>query len=326
MPKKNSTKDYKKLPPPISIILDSPKMNSSSENIGLVVKSFGSEVEIEAQIGGILGKKFRCHLQKKLPDIVVGDNVFWEINSTSKGVITALLPRKNKLSKLDDSRKSKLIAANVDLIVIVFSITPRPYRNLIDRYLVAAEHASISPLLLISKSDLLHKNCSYLIKDLAKLYRSLNYRVIEFSRHIPETKNQLKDILKDRSSIFVGQSGVGKTSLINSLLPNINLRTGSLSRKLKQGMHTTSTTSLFTIPEGGRIIDSPGAQCFHFGKIMKKDVDSGFVEIRRLLGKCRFRNCRHSREPGCAILQALEKGYIHPERMKSYLDIIGSLK
>ncbi len=218
----------------------------------------------------------------------------------------------------------KPVAANVDQIIVVFAPIPEPHANLIDRYLIAAEHAGIAPLLLLNKADLIDEGNRAALESLLGVYRQLDYPLLEVSAHDGAGMSALRERLDGRISVFVGQSGVGKSSLVNSLLPDVDTRVGALSEQTGKGTHTTTTARLFHFPGGGDLIDSPGIREFGLGHV-SRDVEAGFIEFRDLLGTCRFRDCRHDREPGCALLKALDDGRIQPQRMASYRHILSSL-
>ena len=291
------------------------------EQHGLVIAHFGVQVDVEDGDGQIC----RCHLRANLPTLVTGDRVVWRAGNQGQGVIVAQLPRTSELCRPDTRGQLKPVAANVDQIVIVFAPLPQPHANLIDRYLIAAEHAGIRPLLLLNKADLLDEDNAAFIDSLLATYRQLGYPLLEVSAHDGAGMAELRAALDDRISVFVGQSGVGKSSLVNSLLPGVDLRVGALSELTGKGTHTTTTARLFHFPEGGDLIDSPGIREFGLGHVSRDDVEAGFIEFRELLGRCRFRDCRHDREPGCALLLALEEGRIQPQRLASYRHIIASL-
>lgn len=295
------------------------------EEFGQVIAHFGVQVEVEALDGENRGQTCRCYLRANLPALVTGDKVVWRAGNQGIGVIVAQLPRSTELCRPDSRGLLKPVAANVDLIVIVFAPMPEPHANLIDRYLVAAEHAGIHPLLLLNKADLIDEQNSVVLNDLLSVYRGLGYPVLEVSAHQGDGMQQLQQQLDGKVSVFVGQSGVGKSSLVNSLLPEVGTRVGPLSEFSGQGTHTTTTARLFHFPGGGDLIDSPGIREFGLVHVSRNDVEAGFIEFNDLLGKCRFRDCKHDREPGCALLNALEEGRIHPQRMHSYRSILASL-
>ncbi|WP_314409810.1 small ribosomal subunit biogenesis GTPase RsgA [Pseudomonas kuykendallii] len=295
------------------------------EQTGLVIAHFGVQVEVEAEEGEIRGQVFRCHLRANLPALVTGDRVVWRAGNQGNGVIVAQLPRNSELCRPDSRGQLKPVAANVDLIVIVFAPLPEPHANLIDRYLIAAEHAGIRPLLLLNKADLVDEQNGPRLNALLAVYRQLGYPLMEVSAHEGGGMDALQARLDGHVSVFVGQSGVGKSSLVNSLLPGVDTRVGGLSEVTGKGTHTTTTARLFHFPGGGELIDSPGIREFGLGHVSRDDVEAGFIEFADLLGTCRFRDCKHDREPGCALLKALEEGRIQPQRMASYRHIIASL-
>lgn len=295
------------------------------EQAGLVIAHFGVQVEVEALEGETAGQVFRCHLRANLPALVTGDQVVWRPGNQGDGVIVAQLPRNSELCRPDMRGQLKPVAANVDQIVIVFAPLPEPHANLIDRYLVAAEHAGIRPLLLLNKADLIDAQNREALQALLEVYRQLGYPLLEVSAHQGDGLERLKQALDRRVSVFVGQSGVGKSSLVNGLLPGVDTRVGALSELTGKGTHTTTTARLFHFPGGGQLIDSPGIREFGLGHVSRADVEAGFIEFGELLGRCRFRDCKHDREPGCALLQALEDGRVQPQRMASYRHIVASL-
>lgn len=295
------------------------------EQAGLIIAHFGVQVEVEALEGDHVGSTFRCHLRANLPVLVTGDQVVWRQGSQQDGVIVAQLPRHSALCRPDSRGQLRPVAANVDQILLVIAPWPEPHANLIDRYLIAAEHAGIQPLLLLNKSDLLDESNRSSLQSLLAVYESLDYPVLRVSALDGVCMDQLRARLDGRVSVFVGQSGVGKSSLINSLLPGVDTRVGALSASTRKGTHTTTTARLFHFPGGGMLIDSPGIREFALSHVSRADVDAGFRELRDYLGRCRFRNCRHEQEPGCALREALAEGRIHPQRMESYRLVLGSL-
>ena len=296
-----------------------------AEQVGLVIAHFGVQVEVEAQDGDDAGQVFRCHLRANLPTLVTGDRVVWRPGNQGIGVIVAQLPRHSELCRPDMRGQLKPVAANVDQIIVVFAPIPEPHANLIDRYLIAAEHAGIAPLLLLNKADLIDEGNRAALESLLGVYRQLDYPLLEVSAHDGAGMSALRERLDGRISVFVGQSGVGKSSLVNSLLPDVDTRVGALSEQTGKGTHTTTTARLFHFPGGGDLIDSPGIREFGLGHVSRADVEAGFIEFRDLLGTCRFRDCRHDREPGCALLKALDDGRIQLQRMASYRHILSSL-
>ncbi len=290
------------------------------EQTGLVIAHFGQQVEVESADGS----SHRCHLRTHLDNLVTGDRVVWR-EGVPTGVVVAQLERGSLLERPDPQGRLRPVAANIDTVVVVVAAQPEPHANLIDRYLVAAEAIGMRPLLLLNKSDLIDDDNRQQIDDLLALYQGIGYRVIRSSTASEHGLDELQQTLQEHISIFVGQSGVGKSSLVNALLPGTDTRVGALSQGRAKGRHTTTTARLFHFPGGGDLIDSPGIREFGLLNLDRDTVASGFVEFRPHLGHCRFRDCKHEQEPGCALLEALERGEIPPLRMHSYRQIINSL-
>lgn len=292
----------------------------SSEQKGLVICRYSKHFEVQALEGEDKGHIHRCVCRTNLGSIVAGDHVTWRAGAERTGVIESKLDRTSLLERPDNFGRLKAVAANIDQMLIVISPSPSPQPNLIDRYLVAAELMNIRPVLLLNKSDLLDESNEELIIELLELYKGLGYQTeqVVSSRHQTPVLNRLPNIINNRTSIVVGQSGVGKSSLINTLLPNANLAVGDLSATTGEGTHTTTQAKLFHLPTGGKLIDSPGIRDFSLWHIDVEQLQHGFVEIAKHIGYCRFRDCKHEEEPGCAILNAVESGDIDEVRFDSY--------
>ena len=240
------------------------------------------------------------------------------------GVVVAVLPRNSALQRPDPHGDMKTVAANIDRIIVVVAPYPEPHANLIDRYLVAANAIDIEPVLLINKTDRIDDLTRDKISYLEKTYRDLGYQVLLVSTKNGTGLEEFREYLTHYTSVFVGQSGVGKSSLVNALLPESNLRVGDLSER-QQGTHTTTSATLLHFPGGGHLIDSPGIREFGLWHMDEADVLEGFIEFRPFLGHCKFRDCSHRHEPSCAILTALENGKISATRMDSYRYILRTL-
>ena len=297
----------------------------SDEQAGTVVTHFGQQVMVEdAQ-----GQRYRCHFRANLSALVVGDQVLFQAPASnaaaSTGVVTAITPRTTELLRPDPYGNLKPVAANVDLMLITFAPVPAPSSVLLDRYLVAAELSGIRPLLLLNKADLVDDTLRPLMDELTRLYEPLGYPVIEVSASAAQNLQPLRDALAGHTSVFVGQSGVGKSSLINALLPDAALEVNAVSAQSGLGQHTTVTARLFHLPEGGQLIDSPGVREFGLWHIDEQELLKGYVELAPLAAKCRFRNCSHRHEPGCALVAAAETGEISQERLDNFFHIADSL-
>lgn len=289
------------------------------EQAGVVVSHFGSQVDVEAADG----ETRRCHFRANLPSLVTGDEVVWR-DAEPTGVVVALQPRHSVLQRPDPYGDMKIIASNVDLIVIVCAPKPEFHANLIDRYLVAAEQVGITPLIVLNKTDLLEADQASHSGILAQLqaYRDIGYSTLLASCYREQGLDALADALARKTSVLVGQSGVGKSSLINRLIPDLELKTGALSDSSDKGTHTTTYSRLLHLPNGGQVIDSPGIREFGLWHMDKEQLLAGFIEFRPFLGHCRFRDCQHEQEPGCALLEALQQRRISAQRFNSFRQIL----
>ena len=299
------------------------------ERPGRIVAHFGRTLDVRPEGGD---EAVRCHLRANLEGLVTGDRVIWRGREDPngrvvEGVVVARGERDSVLERPDARGQLKPVAANIDQILIVFAVEPEPHPNLIDRYLVAAEATGIAPVLVLNKIDLLPEDGGELLALLHR-YEALGYPVVTTTTERANGLDALHARLAGRTSVFVGQSGVGKSSLIDRLLPDEELRIGALSKDSRKGTHTTTTARLYALPgaESAELIDSPGIREFGLGHLDEQQVAEGFIEFRDLLGHCRFRDCRHRHEPGCALLEAVERGEVHPERFASYRRIVDSLE
>ncbi|MBB3190884.1 small ribosomal subunit biogenesis GTPase RsgA [Halomonas cerina] len=292
------------------------------ERPGRVTAHFGRTLDVAPDKGD---EPVRCHLRANLEGLVTGDRVVWRAGQDGSGVVVARGERDNVLERPDARGQLKPVAANIDQLLIVFAVEPAPHANLIDRYLVAAEATGIAPVLVLNKVDLLPSRGGEL-RELLGRYEALGYPVVTTTTAREGGLDALYRRLAGRTSVFVGQSGVGKSSLIDRLLPDENLRIGALSEDSRKGRHTTTTARLYAMACGGELIDSPGIREFGLTHLEERQVAEGFIEFRAHLGHCRFRDCRHRHEPGCALLAAVEHGDIHPDRFASYRRIVDSLE
>ncbi|ASJ95576.1 small ribosomal subunit biogenesis GTPase RsgA [Shewanella marisflavi] len=295
------------------------------EQLGTVISRFGQHADVETESGELV----RCNIRRNIQSLVTGDKVIvrqaTETSATIAGVIEAVHPRHSSLSRPDLYDGIKIIAANIDQILIVSSVVPSFTTQIIDRYLVAAEDTGIAPVIILNKIDLLSDEEAPQVEAALKRYQAIGYSVYQVSSKSGEGVEAIKALLKDKVSVFVGQSGVGKSSLINALLPEAELITGDVSETSGLGQHTTTTAKLLHFPSGGDLVDSPGVREFALWHLPAERVGWCFIEFRDYLGTCKFRDCKHKNDPGCAITQAFEEGKISQDRYNNYHRIIDSL-
>jgi ribosome biogenesis GTPase len=297
---------------------------------GLVIKSTGSRYKVLNKKGEVIGctikGKFRVKELRTTNPVAVGDNVLFEFErSTNSGIITEVLERKNyilrKASNL--SKESQIIAANIDqaflMITIILPETPVEF---IDRFLITAEAYRVPANIIINKVDLYGKKETERMEYLISLYSKIGYECFRLSLISNSGTDILKEKMKDRISLIAGNSGVGKTTLLNILNPALNLKTEEVSDYHKQGKHVTTFPEMHKMPFEGFIIDSPGIRGFGVVDMNRNEIYHFFPEIFRISKNCRFYNCLHLDEPDCAVRNAVENKLIDPLRYKSYLNIL----
>lgn len=285
-----------------------------SEREGLLIAHFGSSAEIEDETGKII----HCHIRKNLEPVITGDRVLWQIEQKDEGVIVGCVPRKSLLAHPGKHGRSKPVAANIDALIIVAAPATLS-EHLLDRYLIAAENLKIPPLILLNKMDLLPQFPN--IEKRLAVYEDIGYHILYSSAHTKHGLAALSKFLQDKTCVLVGASGVGKSSLIDSFIPNHAIAIGETSAK-GLGKHTTTSTRLYHLDHGGNIIDSPGVREFGLWNATAEEITNGFAEFKKYLGHCKFRDCHHLKEPGCALKQAVIDGGINAVRFESYLKMM----
>lgn len=296
------------------------------EETGIVVRHLRREIEVLASTGG---DRVRCFLRATVPPVVTGDEVLFERDggsdedsdeeSTKRGVIVALLPRRRLLAR-HTAKGLRPVCANLDLLLVTLAPAPAPHADLVDRYLLAAALDDLEALLVVNKADTIDADDRAELDALLTPRRALGISLLEVSARTGAGLDDLRAALRGRSAAFVGQSGVGKSSLINALVPGADAETGTLSARSNRGRgrgrHTTSTTRLYRSGEG-LIVDSPGIREFAPDVPDEATLLRGFPEIAALAERCRFSDCRHEAEPDCAVRAALAAGELDATRLAS---------
>ncbi len=296
---------------------------------GLITKSTGSWYQVQTPGG----ERYDCRIKGKFRiqgitttnPIAVGDVVDFELEPDQEtGVINHLLPRKNYIIRksINLSKQGQIIAANLDQALLVVTLaSPRTSLGFIDRFLVTAEAYDIPAKLIFNKLDLFSGPGLEILAEYKTIYENIGYPCYSVSALEGANIDVIQELLKDKTTLFSGHSGVGKSSLINALLPQLDLRTNEVSDWSDKGMHTTTFAEMFELPQGGFIIDTPGIRELGIVDIEKHELGRYFPEMRQRMQDCRFNNCRHINEPGCAVLEALENEEIELSRYESYLSI-----
>lgn len=298
---------------------------------GVVIKSTGSRYRVlgpDNKVAEciITGRFREMDRLRTTNPVAVGDIVLYEEGDGHTGLIREIEERKNYIIRRSSnlSKESQIIAANIDLALLIITLRdPSTPEEFIDRFLVAAESFRIPVLLIFNKTDLYGNNEFEKLEYLISVYESIGYGTLSVSLKKGEGTEILSDKLRNKVTLVAGNSGVGKSTLLNMLIPGADIRTGEISKYHRQGKHITTFAEMYPLPEGGAIIDTPGIRGFAPAYLVKEEIYHFFPEIFALAGKCRYYNCLHVDEPECAVTGAVEKGEIAWTRYRSYLSLIG---
>ena len=296
---------------------------------GLVIKNTGSWYTVKTDDGQLIESKIKGNFRLKgirsTNPVAVGDHVEIITNQEGTAFISAIEDRRNYIIRKSPnlSKQSHILAANVDQALLVVTVNyPQTSTTFIDRFLASAEAYSVPVILVFNKHDLLSEEELHYEKMMCTLYETVGYKCVEISAETGEGVEQLFPILKDKITLLSGNSGVGKSTLINRLIPHASQRTAEISDAHNTGMHTTTFSEMIELPESGYLIDTPGIKGFGTFDIEKEELTSYFKEIFHFSKDCRFSNCTHTHEPGCAVIKAVEDHFIAASRYQSYLSML----
>lgn len=283
---------------------------------GLVIKRFSRHAQIEDATGA----RIQCSIRPTLDTLVAGDRVVWQAEGHGQGVVVSRYPRKSVLGRPDKHGQLRPIAANITQAMIVVAPKPEISWSLLDSYLVMAEYLNLQSCIVLNKTDLASEKLKH---ELVTHYAALDYNILFTGRDQHEGYEQLETALDNHVSVFVGQSGVGKSSLIAQMLPqeSSRIQVGDISIKSELGCHTTSNSCFYHLPSGGALIDSPGVREFGLWHMPATEIAKGFREFKPFLSECKFRNCNHRDTPGCALLEAVKNKSITRQRYENYVKI-----
>ncbi len=293
---------------------------STAPENGQIITRFGADFLVETASAELL----RCTARRKLDHLACGDYVQWERQAQGNAAVTAMLPRRNVLERPDFRGRLRPIAANIDLLIVVASWQPAPVWETLDRYLIAANRLPADVLLVFNKADLRSSLASAEAEICLAEYQRIGIPILHVSAKQQQGIQPILEAIQGRTAIVVGQSGVGKSSLAMQLLPETDIRVGTIS-ETGEGRHTTTSATLYRLPSGGSLIDSPGVRDFGLTGMDFATLETGFPEFRPFLGECRFHNCTHNHEPGCAIKAAVQSGQLPPRRFSRYLSLLANI-
>ena len=296
---------------------------------GLVIKNTGSWYTVKTDDGNIVESKIKGNFRLKgirsTNPVAVGDRVEIIRNQEGTAFISAIEDRRNYIIRKSQnlSKQSHIIAANVDQAFLIVTVNyPQTSTTFIDRFLASAEAYSVPVVLVFNKTDLLSEEERHYQNMMMTLYETVGYQCVAISAEKGDGVDTLLPLLHDKITLLSGNSGVGKSTLINRILPDVNLRTAEISDSHNTGMHTTTFSEMLLLPDGGYIIDTPGIKGFGTFNMEPEEISGFFKEIFRFSKDCRFNNCTHTHEPGCAVIKAVEDHYIAASRYQSYLSML----
>lgn len=309
------------------------KHNNTPEGDGVVVRNTGSSYQVRLDDGREVACRvkgnFRIKGIRTTNPVAVGDRVSVSKAADDADYITAVQPRRNYIIRRASnlSKESHILAANLDLAALVMSLRdPETPTTFVDRFLATAEAYSVPAMLIFNKSDIWDEDDRELAEGLKILYNSIGYEVMEVSSVTSEGVRELEEKLAGKTTLLLGNSGVGKSSLINAMVPGANLKTGKISDIHHQGMHTTTFSEMVDLPGGGELIDVPGIRGFGTIDFDPAEVSHFFPEIFRISADCKYGDCKHLGEPGCAVRDAVANHYISESRFASYLSILDEIQ
>ncbi|MHC9509712.1 ribosome small subunit-dependent GTPase A [Kangiella sp. M94] len=324
-PEKKSAKRWRKKPDKqATYIKQTVDRNIDEESLldpeqGIVISRFGQQVDIADENF----ETIRCFLRKSNEVPVVGDRAwFRRQKELPTGVLVELEPRRSLLKRPTPHHGVKPVAANIDLIALLLAPEPAFSEVLLDRYLVAAQSSELPVWIIMNKWDTVDDEEKNSIKSRLQLYQNLDYPIYYISANTGEGVEQLVDDLTGKQLLLAGQSGVGKSTLIGYLFPNMEIATGEVSGTSGLGTHTTTASRLYRLDEETYLVDSPGVREFGLWHLEDHDIKQGFIEISTIGEQCKFRDCKHLNEPGCAVLAAAKDGTIAASRLKNYQHLI----
>lgn len=296
---------------------------------GLVIKSTGSWYDVKCDDGETIKArvrgKFKIKDMKVTNPVAVGDRVEMDLENDGKGIIHTITPRTNYLIRRSTRKTAfgHILASNIDLAVVIVTITfPRTSLGFIDRFLVAAESFRIPSLLVVNKADMWNEDAREMVQSLKEIYTRIGVDFITISAINGKNMDLLLQKLKNKTSLLAGHSGVGKSTILNALSPDIAQKTAEVSTYANKGRHTTTFAEMFEVGGNTYVIDTPGIKELGLMDIYNEEISHFFPEMRDLLGQCKFHNCTHTHEPGCTVMDAVENGEISMSRFESYLSMM----